>query len=57
MFTYYMYDLFVYFLFIFLRHVYAMFTVALASETRDAFGFEFSPNPSIEIQKNNQEMV
>lgn len=34
-----------------------MFTVALASETRDAFGFEFSQNPSIEIQKNNQEMV
>lgn len=45
------------FLFMILRHVYAMFTVALASETRDAFGFEFSPNPSIEIQKNNQEMV
>lgn len=40
------------FLFIFLRHVYAMFTVALASETRDAFGFEFSPKSlRLEIQK------
>lgn len=41
------------FLYIFLRHVYAMFTVALASETRDAFGFEFSPksSPRLEIQK------